>query len=439
MRILTAALILVLVPATLTSAQRPEDMEPGTWLEVPNTLLVDVVADPEEFPGIRGTTGPRAIVGAWNGGAFDTRRERLVITGGGHSDYYGNELYGFDVNTLRWERLTDPTPNPPGGVDIQPDGTPQARHTYDGLAYMTHLDGFWVFAGSGSTIGGAGFPPTTNVWTYDFTAEAWSYVATPPPEGPPAGEGSSAVYDPETGLVWYGEGRNSNPSDGWGLWSWNPDDATWTHHDNSTVFSSASATIDTTRGLAFFLGRGQFQVVDVRSATPAPEGWDAPSALIDSRAPGIDYDPVTDRVVAWAGGPVYSLDPESREWEMIDAPGAPTPNGTGTFGRFAYAASVNAFVSVNQADENVFFFKNGAGAGTGIVDAGPVVRVDSGTGGTDAGPRSDAGSPPLGDGGTMDDGPMTGSCSCRVGAAPTPGLLPLAGLVVAAAVVRRRT
>jgi len=47
---------------------------------------------------------------AWSGGAFDTTRDRLVVWGGGHADYPGNELYVFDLGTLRWQRLTDPSP-----------------------------------------------------------------------------------------------------------------------------------------------------------------------------------------------------------------------------------------------------------------------------------------------------------------------------------------
>jgi hypothetical protein len=36
---------------------------------------------------------------AWGGGAHDTKRDRLIVWGGGHGDYGGNELYAFDVNT----------------------------------------------------------------------------------------------------------------------------------------------------------------------------------------------------------------------------------------------------------------------------------------------------------------------------------------------------
>ena len=46
-----------------------------------------------------------AITGAWNGAALDTKRNRLLVTGGGHLDYAGNEIYAFDFGTL--ELVTD--------------------------------------------------------------------------------------------------------------------------------------------------------------------------------------------------------------------------------------------------------------------------------------------------------------------------------------------
>ena len=41
------------------------------------------------------------IVYAWSGGTVDTVKGRLLVWGGGHSDYWGNELYALDVASLR--------------------------------------------------------------------------------------------------------------------------------------------------------------------------------------------------------------------------------------------------------------------------------------------------------------------------------------------------
>ena len=45
---------------------------------------------------------------AWTGAAFDKRRQRLLVSGGGHNDYGGNEVYAFSLMDLKWLRLTDP-------------------------------------------------------------------------------------------------------------------------------------------------------------------------------------------------------------------------------------------------------------------------------------------------------------------------------------------
>jgi hypothetical protein len=147
----------------------------------------------------------------------------------------------------------------------------------------------------------SGFPPTENVWTFDFRTSAWSHANTPPPEGPPHGEGSSAIYDPATGLVWYGEGRNSNPDDGWGLWAWDPDERTWTHHTRESVLSRATGCLDTRRGLLIVVGGGDVSVFDVRTGTPELVQWETTGDrdIVDAAAPGGDYDPVLDRAVAW--------------------------------------------------------------------------------------------------------------------------------------------
>src|SRR5204863_9685163 len=90
--------------AVASAGAAPVAMAPGTWLTLPDTKMASVAAPTS--PG--GTSGPSAVIGAWSGGAFDTRRGRLVLWGGGYSDYAGNELYAFSLGAMSWERLTEP-------------------------------------------------------------------------------------------------------------------------------------------------------------------------------------------------------------------------------------------------------------------------------------------------------------------------------------------
>lgn len=123
-------------------------LQPGEWYEIPNSRLIDVAPAPPP-PGI---IGPRGVMDAWSGGAYDSTRDRLIIWGGGHGDYGGNEIYVFDIGTLKWSLAWGPSPNipPVGGScsETYSDGNPASRHTYDGLVYLPTIDKFWGHGGS---------------------------------------------------------------------------------------------------------------------------------------------------------------------------------------------------------------------------------------------------------------------------------------------------
>ncbi len=99
------------------------------------------------YSAVQGDTGCSAVITAWNGAIADTRRNRLIIWGGGHSDYYGNEVYALDLNNMTMSRLTDPSlvTNVKSCPEAYDDGRPSARHTYNGLAYITAQDKMFVY------------------------------------------------------------------------------------------------------------------------------------------------------------------------------------------------------------------------------------------------------------------------------------------------------
>src|SRR5262249_2777339 len=78
--------------------------EPG-WYELPNTKRRPVCATE---PSIQGWTGCSAVIDAWNSGVFDTKRNRLILWGGGQTNYYGNEIYALNLEKFTIERLTEP-------------------------------------------------------------------------------------------------------------------------------------------------------------------------------------------------------------------------------------------------------------------------------------------------------------------------------------------
>ena len=141
-------------------------------MELPNTKIRSVL------PSTPQIGNPVNIVDAWNGAAVDAKRNRLIVWGGGHNDYYGNEVYALDLGTLSIKRIVDPSPNTSQSSrsSALPDGTPVSRHTYGGLSYIGHADRMFAVGGSMAPCGSADM----STWTYDFAAQQWQRLNTSP-------------------------------------------------------------------------------------------------------------------------------------------------------------------------------------------------------------------------------------------------------------------
>lgn len=389
MRIVLPLLTLGMVVLPVVAlAETPAEMEPMTWLAVPDTKLQDVQSDPRLYADLQGN-GFSMIIAAWNGAVLDTTRLRLVVWGGGHNDYYGNDMYAFDIAALSWSRLTDPTVEWTDCGDPNPDGTANARHTYNGMAYIEHADRMFVSGGSlNCFVGGCGGQVT---WEFDFDTLTWT-------DRQPAGEhstgcGDNSAYDPATQQVYFG--------DAGGVYSYSYDDNAWTQRNSDNIYNVTS-TIDTTRGQLVIVGDGEVWSYDIANGDFERETWATTGgdAFIGGQAVGLAYDPATDRIVGWSDGPVWALDPESREWTSYDIEGAPEPSINGTYGRWRYVPDVNAFILVTGIDIDVHFFKlsdggalpppggDSSGSDGGGVDTASTAADDSGGDSADDGVSS---------------------------------------------------
>jgi hypothetical protein len=136
------------------------------WYPIPNTKLQAVC--PEN--GFGGSSynfadNCRSITSAWNSAAFDASRNRLIIWGGGHNDYHGNEMYALELSDLKMIRLTDPASPASDCPESLANGSqPNSRHTYDGMTYMDHVDKLFIVGGSKATCGYM----SVGTWTFDF-------------------------------------------------------------------------------------------------------------------------------------------------------------------------------------------------------------------------------------------------------------------------------
>ncbi len=334
-------------------------LPPGHWYEIKDSSVwTQLGVNPD-------------VMGSWSGGIYDSKRERLVIWGGGHMNYDGNELYGFDFNTFSWSQLTPITPRDQRtrSVDVYADGLPSSRHTYNGLQYIPTIDRF--FSSGGALYGSGGCSGGT--WLYDFDAvpagSGWQNIADDK-----GGCAMISAYDPITGYVWYSAGRELFTFDPLNL------SAPWTRRLSNMVFDFyMSAAIDPTRRKLVLLGGTGYggvpktvvyDITDPAAVTGGVASTRGATEIENSDAAGFEFDPVSDRFVAWNGGDqVYTLTPDTLNWSRM-APAATNlitpsaPAGMGTYGRFRYIPSKNVFVVVNDMEQNVFVYKLSEGSGS---------------------------------------------------------------------------
>jgi hypothetical protein len=349
---LSAVVALFLWFSCAQSETTPATMPANTWMAVPNSKISTVFPAEGQFPGTRGVGGPSNVIAAWCGAALDTKRNRLVIWGGGHADYHGNEVYVFDITNMKWERLTDPFVNPVPDKEVNADGTPHSRHTYGGLAYIAHADRFF---GQGGSLAGVGFAKCDKSWVFDFETKKWT--DRNPATTPGGGFGLCCAYDPVSKMLFWGAGDN-------GLWVYDYDQNTWTKLNSDGGFYEQTATIDSKRRQVVFAGPAGVYSYELDKKDFTRNKWTTSgSDGLKSSKFGFDYDPVSDRFVGWKNGAVYVLNPETKEWTANDVTGAPKGTEAGMYGRLRYVPSVNAFIVVTSAGEDVHFYKLSAGTG----------------------------------------------------------------------------
>jgi hypothetical protein len=297
---------------------------------------------------------------AWSSAIFDTLRNRMVVWGGGHGDYKGNELYALDLDDLTLTMITTPgSPTATSCVEALVNNTqPNSRHTYDGLCYLAGQDRLFAYGGC-LTCGSGDWSKDT--WTFSFATMTWRRMYS---GGDIPNKDCDAICDcdPNTGKVFLNDRTYFS--------SYDPKTNRYTRLSaNGATFGLGSmGVIDPKRKKFVHIGGGAAHVWDISEGSAyamqalATTGG---SAIVSSQYPGLDYDPVRDRIVAWNGGnTVYSLDMDTRQWTgttYSGGPGNPALN-LGTFKRWRYCKALDAFVLVNNYSQNAFIFRFWAAA-----------------------------------------------------------------------------
>jgi hypothetical protein len=106
-------------------------------------------------------TNPGSVVRAWSSFAWDSTRGNLILWGGGHSNYIGNEIYLWQGSSGNWTRgsVSSRIENITTAADsrtwlVVDDAAPQSAHTYQGNVYLPHADMFMTLGGGAYQTGG---------------------------------------------------------------------------------------------------------------------------------------------------------------------------------------------------------------------------------------------------------------------------------------------
>jgi hypothetical protein len=138
-------------------AEAPE----GSWLKINANRFEEVWTPVSQRAQVDGVAlgSPRKIIAAWSSMTWDPNRHHLIIWGGGHANYAGNDVYRFDAADLRWHRASLPSAVEPLFDDrrfFTVDGAlnaPISSHTYDNQEFLPQLDQFITFGGASYNAG----------------------------------------------------------------------------------------------------------------------------------------------------------------------------------------------------------------------------------------------------------------------------------------------
>ncbi len=340
-------------PPNATLAKLPD----RSWSQIPGTKMTSV-ASTLLYDGVSTCCG--FAIYAYSGAVKDAKNGRILFWGGGHNDYYGNEVYLFDLKTLRWERLTDPSPKSPtecataNKVHIFSDGEPKSRHTYDQMVYISDQDKLW--AHGGSICGPVGYG-IVDSWTFDPETRTWTDLNPTLTYTWNNNLGHSAEYDPKTKLIYY---FNSSSIQTFNTVTnnWTTLQAAFSHPiDRSSLLHPRVRKIVTYGG---YLNSNQVSVFDIdKQLVDYPS---VPSDLPARRAPGWAFDSRNELFMAYGGfgydkRDVWYYNVETNDWFSELIPGGPDGNQF-HYERFVYDDVNDVTYFFRSPYEDVWVLKN---------------------------------------------------------------------------------
>jgi hypothetical protein len=345
----------------------------------------------------------KSVVSAWGSAASVTKAgdEKMLIMGGGHSDYGGDQIYAINLaggaNTI--SVVFGPSHITTADYDncsaTNDNGTPRSAHMFANLVYMPNVHkvfryGGGVYCGNGQNFG--------DTWLLDPDAYTWAHqdpVACPTPCGTSVGgyesnyTGSAvgnespdnyAAYDPNTGTVFvlvaeravmqYTPCTGSNPNVC----------NTYIRAANIaglnggcySTYGCPNAFVDSKRKFFWVFGAGNALRLDISKATGVGTGtYPLPyvnelsnidsscNTLLNAQGPGLYYDAGRDVLVGYpesSGATIYEMNLNTYVCTTLTPTGSPTSgtNPDGLFGRLGWFPTLQEALLVNDWNVDAF-------------------------------------------------------------------------------------
>src|SRR5271157_2182425 len=337
----------------------------------------------------------------WSGGAGDDVNQQLIVWGGGHSDYAGNEVFVLKLNgTPSWQRFTNPTYPIPNTYDgkaweglqpyyvllgsggqYQPGASPSSRHTYNSLQYVPYQNKLYSFGGGVANIGGF----SSETWTLDMATKTWTMLGPPFSKSPGY---PTTAYNPRNGHIVMHDKS-------WSLLDFDPHSKKWTTLSSQLhVNDGTTAAVDPVNNLLVIVGGGaaypsvsNYRTVQVFSLSSHNwQAWNNSGCDLVYYDGGFVWDSALGLMVGYPGGgdQIYLLNTGPNDLmtkygsvashkcldvtvsaapnpvKGVDYPEDPEGAGSsnhGIFGRFAYPPSLDLFVVANSRWHNAWVLR----------------------------------------------------------------------------------
>ena len=348
------------------------------WTILPNTNLQNFEPNYNTYP-VSGHCGWNCVNVDWSSAWNDTLRDRMVMWGGGHQDYNGNEVYTLDIKTGTMARATNPSYPFGSCTETNSDGTANVRHTYDTMVYVggpastkSPHDFYFQFSGAKNSCGFAStdfvtLQPNLTTWT-DTTPTAGT-------NGYPTGfQGLCADYDPINDKVYMmdiGSFGYYDPTKGSGAGSFNYLSTL------SEVDYKQTCVVDRDNRLFIAFGDGKYYKFDLTKANPPQQVINAAPGCenaLNSPFPLMAYYPYQHKIVMLGGSSsstVYLFDPVAGSCTTTTVGGGPqvSDNSGQTMGSklFGYYPDLGVFaLGPTVENQNAAILRLDAGAGDGV-------------------------------------------------------------------------